>query len=217
MPDYTMRRRMMVDTQVRPSDVTLFPIIEAMLKIPRERFVPDRLREAAYRGENLPIGRDRTILEPRTLAKMLNALDIRPTDLVLDIGPGFGYSTAVIAHLAQVVVGVECESPLAAEAQAALSAEGIDNAVVEEGALTEGAPGHGPYDAIAIQGAVARIPDAIADQLADGGRIVAIFVEDRLGTVRHGVKADGRINWRFAFNAGAPVLPGFEAASEFSL
>lgn len=158
MPDYATRRRMMVDTQVRPSDVTLFPIIEAMLTIPRENFVPDRLREAAYLGENLPLGPGRTILEPRTLSKMLNALNIGPTDLVLDVGAGFGYSTAVIAQLAQAVVGVEADTPLVKEAEAALASEGIDNAVIEEGALAAGAPSHGPYDAIAIQGAVQQIP-----------------------------------------------------------
>ena len=207
----------MVDTQVRPSDVTLFPIIEAMLTIPRERFVPNRLREAAYLGENLPIGPGRTILEPRTLAKMLNALEIGPTDLVLDLGTGFGYSAAVLAWMAQAVVAVEPEEPLAAEAEAALADAGIDNAVIHVGPLAEGAPKHGPYDAIAIQGAVSVLPDAITDQLAEGGRIACIFFEDRLGTCRIGVKADGYVSWRFAFNASAPVLPGFDRKPEFTL
>jgi len=206
-----------VDTQVRPSDVTLFPIIEAMLTIPRERFVPNRLREAAYLGENLPIGPGRTILEPRTLAKMLNALEIGPTDLVLDLGTGFGYSAAVLAWMAQAVVAVEPEEPLAAEAEAALADAGIDNAVIHVGPLAEGAPQHGPYDAIAIQGAVSVLPDAITDQLAEGGRIACIFFEDRLGTCRIGVKADGYVSWRFAFNASAPVLPGFDRKPEFTL
>ena len=217
MADFATRRRMMVDTQVRPSDVTLFPIIEAMLAIPRERFVPDRLREAAYLGENLPIGSNRTILEPRTLAKMLNALDIGRQDLVLDLGPGFGYSTAVIAHMAQAVVAVEPEEPLMAEAEAALADAGIDNVAIQTGEMAAGAPKHGPYDAIVIQGAVEILPDAITDQLADGGRIACIFLEDRLGTCRVGVKADGYVSWRFAFNAAAPVLPGFERKPEFTL
>lgn len=217
MADFATRRRMMVDTQVRPSDVTLFPIIEAMLAVPRELFVPDRLREAAYLGENLPIGTGRTILDPRTLAKMLNALDVGRDDLVLDLGPGFGYSTAVLAHLAQAVVAVEPDEPLVAEAEAALGETGIDNAAILHGDLTVGAPKHGPYDAIALQGAVEVIPDAITDQLREGGRIAAIFLEDRLGICRLGVKADGYVSWRYAFNASAPVLPGFERKTEFSL
>lgn len=217
MPDFAARRRMMVDTQVRPADVTRFPIIEAMLHIPRERFVPNRLREVAYLGENLPIGPGRTILEPRTLAKMLNALDVGPEDLVLDLAPGFGYSTAVLAYLAQAVVAVEPDEPLVKEAEAALAETGIDNAAIQAGDPAAGAPRHGPYDVIAVQGAAEVVPEALTDQLADGGRIACLFVEDRLGICRLGVKADGHVNWRYAFNACAPILPGFERKPEFTL
>ena len=217
MTDYASRRRVMVDTQIRPSDVTMFPVIEAMLTIPRERFVPNRLREAAYLGENLDIGTGRVILEPRTLAKMINALAIGPEDLVLDLGPGFGYSTAVLAQLAQAVVAVEPEEPLVSEAEAALADTGIDNAAVIHGDMTKGAPKHGPYDAIILQGAIEHLPEAIADQLSDGGRIACLFREERLGVCRIGIKADGHVSWKYGFNASAPVLPGFERDKEFSL
>ena len=103
MIDFAQRRTMMVDTQVRPNDVTKFPIIEAMLAIPREVFVPGAQREAAYVGGNVEIAPGRVVLEARTLAKMLDALDIRPSDLVLDVGCGLGYSTAVIARMAEAV------------------------------------------------------------------------------------------------------------------
>lgn len=217
MTDFALRRRMMVDTQVRPSDVTEYPIIEAMLTLPREDFVPSALREAAYLGEHLPIDAQRVILDPRTLAKMVDALGVRPTDLVLDIGTGFGYSTAVLANLAQAVVAVEPSEPLAREAEAALAQNGIDNAALHVGTMVEGAPQHGPYDAICLQGAVESIPDALIDQLADGGRIVAPFLEGRLGVVRVGLKIDGAVSWRYVFNADAPVLPGFGRVSEFQL
>ena len=107
MTDFTNRRTLMVDTQVRPSDVTKFPIIEAMLHVRREVFVPDDKLEAAYAGENLPLGPGRVILEPRTFAKMLDGLAIEPTELVLDLGCGLGYSSAVLARLAEAVVAVE--------------------------------------------------------------------------------------------------------------
>ncbi|MBO6854062.1 MAG: hypothetical protein JJ872_09895 [Marivivens sp.] len=107
MADYEARRTMMVDTQIRPSDVTKFPIIDAMLSVPRERFVPDDLREAAYVGENIVLSEGRVLLEPRTFAKMLDALDIQPNESVLDIGCGLGYSAAVLAKLAGFVVAVE--------------------------------------------------------------------------------------------------------------
>ncbi len=217
MIDFAQRRVMMVDTQVRPSDVTKFPVIAAMLEVPRERFMPAGRREAAYVGENVEISKNRVVLEPRTLAKMLDALDIQPTEMVLDVGTGLGYSTAVIARLAEAVVAVEEDPYLAAEAEAALSAIGADNAVVVTAPLAEGAPKHGPYDVITIQGAAETVPQALIDQLKDGGRIGCLFMEGALGVCRIGYKIDGSVTWRFAFNAAAPVLPGFAAQRAFAL
>lgn len=217
MADYAQRRTTMVDTQVRPSDVTKFPIIEAMLRIPRELFVPAEKREAAYVGENVDLGGGRVVLDPRTLAKMLEAVNIQPDELVLDIGPGYGYSTALAAHLAEAVVGLEEDHDFAAEAERALAEAGADNAAIVEGPLADGAAKHGPYDVIMLQGAVQHLPQTITDQLKDGGRIVAIFQEGALGVVRVGYRIDGQMTWRFAFNAGAPVLPGFEANRAFVL
>jgi protein-L-isoaspartate(D-aspartate) O-methyltransferase len=217
MTDFAARRTMMVDNQVRPNDVTKFPIIEAMLAIPREVFVPGAKREAAYVGENLDLGGGRVMLEPRTLAKMLDALDIGPGDLVLDIGCGLGYSAAVIARMAEAVVAVEEDAGLAGQAEALLAAEGCDNAAVIEAPLSAGSAKHGPYDVIAVQGAAETVPQVLLDQLKEGGRIGAIFMEGALGVCRIGHKIDGRVNWRFAFNATAPVLPGFEAARGFTL
>ena len=217
MSEFSTRRVMMVDTQVRPSDVTKFPIIDAMLQVPREVYVPRGLQEAAYVGENVQIAPDRVVLEARTLAKMLDALDIQPGEMVLDLGCGLGYSAAVIARLADTVVAVEEDADLAAEAQRVLSQEGVDNAVVVAGPLAAGAAKHGPYDVITVEGGVEALPEALLAQLKDGGRIAAIFVDGALGTVRTGVKQDGRVVWRFAFNAAAPLLPGFERARGFVL
>lgn len=217
MTDYTSRRTMMVDTQVRPSDVTKFPIIDAMLSVPREAFVPDGKREAAYVGENLDIGGGRFMLEPRTLAKMLEVLDIQPTHVGLDIACGLGYSTAVLAQMCDFVVAVEDDDSRAQEAQAILSEQGIDNAAVMAGALNEGSQKSGPYDIIVVQGGVEDVPEAVLAQLREGGRIACVFAEDTLGVVRVGHKIDGAVNWRFAFNASAPVLPGFEKSAVFAL
>ena len=217
MTDYAARRTMMVDTQVRPSDVTKFPIIDAMLSVPREAFVPDRLREAAYLGENLDLGEGRVMLDPRTLAKMLDALDIEGDELVLDIGAAHGYSSAVIARMAEAVVGVEADAALVEEAQRTLLEHGADNVIMQQGDLATGAPDHGPYDVILLQGAVEHLPEAITDQLKEGGRMACLFLEGALGVVRIGYKIDGRLNWRYAFNAGAPVLSGFERHAAFTL
>lgn len=217
MPDFTARRTMMVDTQVRPSDVTKFPIIDAMLRIPREVFTPARLVEAAYMGINIDLGSGRVLLEPRTLAKMLDALEIGRGDLVLDIGCGTGYSSAVLAQLAQGVVAVEQDETLAEEAQAALLAVSCETVVLHTGPLADGAPAHAPYDVIMVQGAAEQFPDELAKQLRDGGRVACLFMEGALGVVRIGVKQGGKIAWRDSFNASAPVLPGFAKARAFSL
>lgn len=216
MTDYTERRTMMVDTQIRPSDVTKFPIIDAMLSVPREAFVPRNLREAAYVGENIDLGGGRVILEPRTLAKMLDALEIRGDELVLDIGSALGYSAAIMARMAEAVVAVEENADMLTDAGGLLVENGADNVILHEGALTAGAAEHGPYDVITIQGAVEHLPEGLTDQLKDGGRICCLFMEGALGAVRIGYKIDGRINWRFSFNAGAPVLPGFERHAAFT-
>ena len=217
MSVYDTRRTMMVDNQVRPSDVTKFPIIDAMLKIRREAYVPDDKREAAYLGENLELAPGRVMLEPRTFAKMLDALDVGPSDMVLDVGCGLGYSAAVLAHLADTVVALEESEALASEAETILAREEVMNAVVLTAPLAEGAAKHGPYDVICIQGGVETLPDTFTDQLKEGGRIACIMMSGSLGTVKIGTRQGGRIAWRFAFNAAAPVLPGFETAREFAL
>ncbi len=217
MSDFVSRRQTMVDTQVRPSDVTKFPIIDAMLSVPRELFVPADKRDAAYVGEHVSLGGARVVLDPRTLAKMLEAVDIQPDEMVLDIGAGLGYSSALAARMAEAVIALEDDADRVTDAESALAEAGSDNVAVVEGVLAEGAAKHGPYDVILLQGAVQHVPDSIISQLKDGGRMVAIFQEGALGAVRVGYYIDGSMTWRFAFNAGAPVLPGFEAERAFVL
>ncbi|MCC7319825.1 MAG: protein-L-isoaspartate O-methyltransferase [Rubellimicrobium sp.] len=217
MADYATRRTLMVDTQVRPQDVTRFPIIDAMLNVPRERFVPQALREAAYIGESLPLGPGRVLLEARTFAKMLEHLAIGPEDSVLHVAAGLGYGSAVMARMAQFVAALEDDADRARAAEAALSETGSDNVAVFRAPLDAGAPQAGPYDAILIEGGIEILPDAIAAQLKDGGRIAAVFMDGPLGEVRLGLMAGRRISWRGAFNATAPVLAGYARAAAFTL
>ena len=217
MSDFAARRLMMVDTQVRPSDVTKFPIIDAMLTVQRELFVPRDKREAAYIGENVGLGDGRVLLEARSLAKMLDALDLQKTDLVLDIGAGLGYSAAVMARMSEAVVVLEDTPERIAEAQDALTEAEADNVILQLGHLVEGAAQHGPYDVIVIEGAVEMVPPGLVAQLKEGGRIACIFSDAALGTAKIGYKLNGRVTWRALFNAGAPLLPGFQAARDFAL
>ena len=217
MSDFAARRLMMVDTQVRPSDVTKFPIIQAMLTVQRELFVPRDKREAAYIGENVDLGDGRVLLEARSLAKMLDALDLQKTDLVLDIGAGLGYSSAVMARMSEAVVALEDTPERIAEAQDALTEAEADNVILQLGHLVEGAAQHGPYDVIVIEGAVEMVPPGLVAQLKEDGRIACIFSDAALGTAKIGYKLNGRVTWRALFNAGAPLLPGFQAARDFAL
>ena len=217
MTDYARLRTAMVDCQVRPSDVTKYPIIEALLDTPREAFVPRALRKVAYAGEDVPLGAGRVVLDPRVFAKMLDALNPQPQDLVLHIGAGLGYGPAVLSRIAGTVIALEDDAQRAGEAQEALSAAGYDTVVVETGPLAEGMARHAPYDLILIEGGVEEIPPALAAQLKPGGRIVALFMQGELGVCRVGTRAGDAVSWRSVFNAGAPVLPGFEAARSFAL
>lgn len=217
MTDYAARRTTMVDTQVRPCDVTKFPVIDAMLRVERELFVPREKREAAYIGENVDLGGSRVVLDPRTLGKMLDCLNIQNDELVLDLGFGLGYSSALISRLAEAVVAVEDDPERIAEAEETLGRVGADNVVLHSGALAEGAEQHGPYDVIMLQGAVECMPNKILDQLKDGGRIACIFNEGALGIVKIGHMSSSKVVWRFAFNAAAPVLTGFERHKAFTL
>lgn len=217
MPDFGTRRMTMVDTQVRPSDVTKFPIIDAMLRIPREYFVPEHMIETAYIGENASIAPGRVLLEPRTLAKMLDALEVTDADLVLDLGCGTGYSSAIIARMAQGVIGVEEDLRLAQDAEQALARVGAEAVVLHTGAISAGAAEHAPFDAVIVQGGIEVFPDRLADQMRENGRVVALFMSGQLGVVRLGIKQGGLIGWRDIFNATAPVLPGFMKSRSFAL
>lgn len=216
MSDFAARRTTMVDTQVRPSDVTSFPVIEAMLAVPRELYLPAECRLTAYTGGNVALVPGRVELDPRTLAKMLEALALEPGDLALVVGAGLGYAAAVAARMTDTVVALEEDETLAAEAQRILAEEGVDNAAVVTGPLAAGAARHGPFDAILIAGAVEVVPEALVAQLREGGRIVALFLEGHLGTARVGTRvAGGGVDWHAVFHAAAPVLPGFRRERGF--
>ena len=216
MIDFKTARRAMVDNQVRPSNVTRYAVIEAMLAVPRELFVPRSWREVAYAGTEVPIGRGRVLMDPRTFAMMLDAADIDDADLVLDLAPGTGYSTAVIARMCEAVVAVEPEPAFVDTAQKLMDQLEVVNAAIDGGDPAEGDPAHGPYDVIFVNGGVERLPEALTDQLKDRGRLVAIVRSGDAGRCRVYQRSGKALSERSVFDATAPVLPGFETPVEFT-
>ncbi len=206
----------MVEGQIRTNKVTDGPLIAALSDLPRERFVPPGLRGTAYVDEDLPLGHDRHLMEPMVLARLLQAAAVEPGDVALVIGSGTGYSAAVLARLCTTVVAIEENGALAGDASALLSELGIDNAVVVEGPQAEGYARQAPYDVILIDGAVAAIPPVILDQLAEGGRLVTVVREDRVGRATLVGRRGGVASRRVIFDAATPLLPGFAAEPEFA-
>lgn len=205
----------MVLSQLEPNQVTDPSVTEAMASVPREAFVPSHLAGVAYVDEDLEIAPGRYVIEPVVLARMLQAADIKPGDLVLDIGCGTGYSTAVLARLAATVVALENESDLAARATETLARLAVDNAAVVTGPLALGMAAQGPYDVIVLQGAIPDLPAALGEQLADDGRLVAVTGSGGTGKATLFGRHDGVISGAILFDAGIPPLPGFEQPDEF--
>lgn len=214
--DFAQARTAMVDSQVRPNDVTKYSIIAALQKVERENFVPESMRMVAYADSPIALDTGRVILDARVFSKMLDALNILPTDFVLDIGCGLGYSTAVIASLSEAVIGVEDDATRVTDATENLMAAQVDNAVILEGELAKGAAKHGPYDVVIMEGAVEQVPANLIKQIKDGGRMAAIFNKNGVGIVRIGIKNGDGISWRDTFNADAPILPGFQSDKGFT-
>lgn len=216
MPNYTAARTNMVESQIRTNKVTDPLIIEAMGEIPRERFVPETHLGVAYVDEDIAIAEGRYLMEPLVLARLLQAAEITKTDVVLDIGCATGYSTALIARLANTVVALESDPDLAATAQRLLAELDVDNVVVIEADLRQGYAEQAPYDVILFDGALARIPDDICAQLAEGGRLLAV-VENGAGLGKAVLvqRRDGVLSRRVLFDASTPLLPGFAAEAGF--
>ena len=211
----------MVDGQLRTTDVNNPAVIEAVLAVPREEFVPRAKAELAYIDEDIEVSSagngnpPRFLMEPAPFAKLVQLADIRPSDFVLDIGCATGYSSAVLSRLAGSVVAVESDHELAQTATETLSRLGFDNVAVVEGPLNEGYPAEAPYDVILVGGAVDQLPDDLFAQLRDGGRLVAVVGEGNSGIAQLFLKTGETVSGRRAFNAAVRRLPGFERAAAF--
>ncbi len=219
--DFDQHRRAMVDCQVRTTDVTEIALLDAMLAVPREAFVQTRMKPFAYIDEDIlvtatdaPVAR--FLMEASPFAKLVQLADVRPDDLVLDVGCASGYSSAVLSRLAGAVIALECDSELAERATRTLSDQGFDSVAVVTGPLQAGYPSEGPYDVIFVGGAVDAVPQALFDQLKAGGRLVVVEGEGLTGRAMLYLRDDeGIVSGRRAFNLGVKPLPGFQKEPAF--
>lgn len=218
--DFAGQRVKMVDGQVRTTDVTDLRIISALLDVPREEFVPERLKPLAYIDEDIALttgqGRPRRyLMEPSPFAKLVQLAEIKSSDVVLDVGCGSGYSSAVLSRFSGQVIALESEPELAAQAASAFERLALDNVALVEGPLTEGYASEAPYDVILIEGSVSQVPQSLFDQLRDGGRLVVVEGQGNAGRARIYTRSGSSVTGRNAFNAAIKPLPGFEAVREF--
>jgi protein-L-isoaspartate(D-aspartate) O-methyltransferase len=215
MPDYLAQRLNMVESQVRANDVTDGRIAAAMREIARERFVPTAKRGIAYADMAVEVVQGRYLLEPRTFSKLLQLADIGDGDKVLDLGCATGYSTAVIARLAKTVIGLEQDADLVRAACDLVVTEGGMNASIVQGSLIQGYREKAPYDVIFVNGAVETVPNGLLAQLSEGGRLVTVVKSGAVDKAYLYLCEHGRVGYRVAFDATAPLLAGFRESMGF--
>jgi protein-L-isoaspartate(D-aspartate) O-methyltransferase len=215
--DYADARRRMVDGQLRPNRVTDPRLLDAMRSLPREEFLPPALRSRAYADEDVPLPGGRTLMEPMVIAKLLQLAEPRPGDRGLVVCAGTGYGAAVLGHIGVRVIALEADAALAALAKAALAATLPAGTVrLEPADPAGGFPAGAPYDVILIEGAVPEIPAVIADQLAEGGRLVAVQdAGGRQGRAVLGRRLGGVVTVTPAFDCATAALPAFAPVPSF--
>ena len=228
MVGFELQRKNMVESQVRPSDITDRRVIAAMLDMPRDAFAAEDTRAVAYMDQDLPVGpagsaqdgsaggqRRRALMSPRILAMCVQHLELEAGDRVLEVGTATGYGAAVLARIAKSVVALESDAGLAVEAGANLAAQNRGNVTVATGPLAAGWPAEAPYAAILVAGSIPAVPSVLLDQLQDGGRLVAVLADNGIGRLAQWQRIGSSFSVRVLGEAGARALPGFDRQSGF--
>ena len=214
--DFAAARHNMVESQIRPNRVTDPYVLDAIADLPREAFVPKPLAGVAYVDEAISIGSGRYMMEPMVLARLLQVAEVQDDDIALLVGCGSGYEAAVLSYLASTVVALESDAELAGNASEIMSELGIDTVAVVDGELAQGFARQAPYNVIIFNGAIPEIPATISEQLSEGGRLVAIVGEGPMGKGTLVTRNNSVFSSRVVFDAGTPMLAGFETVPSFS-
>ena len=206
----------MVEQQIRTWEVLDKAVLNALMQLQREFFVPDDCQALAYADTEIPLPHGQTMLPPRIDARLVNDLALTGTESVLEIGTGSGYLCALLALRAQKVLSFEIHADLAQLAQRHLAQAGIANAKVHCADGAQGAPKDGPFDAIVLGGSVSEVPQGLLDQLAMGGRLIAIVGEEPVMQTTLFTRV-GPQSWhtKVLWDTLAPPLSGFAQPSAF--
>lgn len=209
MTNFAAARENMIESQVRPNGITDRRILSAMQKLERETFVPDACKSVAYMDEDVPLGvKGRYLIEAMAFARLVQLAEVKPGDKVLCVGAGTGYGAAVLSEMAASVVAVESAPSLCEVARERLSA--CSNVKLVEGSLASGCASEAPFNVILIEGRVEDVPSELVEQLADGGRLVAVVGETELAKACVQTATPKGLTVRQAFDASIAALPGFE-------
>ncbi len=216
MSDTAQARQNMIDTQLRPNEVNDERIIGAITSVHREKFVPKKLSGVAYLDDDIPVAPGRSLMGPMVFARLIDAADVKETDLVLDVGCATGYSSAVLGRLAEAVVALEEDEALAKTAIDILADEECDNVAVVTGPLVDGLAAQGPYDLIFINGMIDDLPQQLVDQIAEGGRLICVLNDNGVGKATYVTNENGLLGKRILFDAYIPALAAFNRKAEFT-
>jgi protein-L-isoaspartate(D-aspartate) O-methyltransferase len=207
---YEAARLNMVENQLRPNKVTDERVIDAFLRIRRELFVPEALRGVAYIDDDLPVGHGRHLMRPMVAARLLQALATEPRDTALVVGAGVGYEATLLSQLVRSVIALEENAELARIGRSALVDHRIASVAYVEEPLAQGHRQRAPYDVILFAGAVAEIPEEIAAQLGEAGRMAVVLrQQQRVGRATLLTRTGGVLAQRVIFDAATPLIPGF--------
>lgn len=214
--DYASARRNMVENQLRTNRIEDPQLIQAMLEVPRERFVPKALRGVAYLDEDIVFPSGQHLIEPLVLARLIQTAEVGPNDVVLAIGCSTGYSAAVLGRLSATTITLVADDAAARQLESVLDGLGADNVVVRvSDQPLDGAPDQAPFDVIILTGAVDRVPENLLEQLGEGGRLVAVLDDGRIGKGTKFSRINGTIGRRIVFDARIPPLTGARRSADF--
>ncbi len=218
MTDFSKARINMVDGQISTAGVVNDEILESFKNTPRELFVPEKLRNVAYSDDSLDIGQGRYLLSPMIYAKMLQAVEPKEGDVVLDIASASGYSCAILSPLVTTVIALECNKRQMDKASKLWTQLGTCNIALINGKINEGVPDQAPYSLIIINGAVTKVPKEIINQMGPNSRLITVIKKDNI-SIGHATlflkNINGNVSHRKVFDANIPILEEFKSEPKF--